>query len=214
MLSDGISLKCVRRAPCAVLTVGDKTYDVERIGKGRYTTAWRNGTDHVWLQVHEKDLSKDALCMAEANPHLPECESFGWFDGAAPYRLYREPLYQPLNARSGKAWNDFKELYRIFGEVRISHTWGENKGVSQRTKEFNAKFEDAVQDTIYLSDSIKEAVRTLIYTAANCGDYGIEISKKNCAVGAKGQLILLDPLFDRAEAEADYQRRVKRSRGY
>lgn len=213
-LLDGITLK--RKQPCAVLTVGDKSYDVERIGRGRYCTAWRNGTEHVWLQVHEKDLSKDALSNAEDNPHLPKCEAFGWFDGDAPYRLYREPLYQPLKAAHKVAWQQFKSVYAAFEDARRADfgRWNDTRNVSQRTSDFNTRFLELVGGSPTIPDTLRDAVRILVQSAAAYGDYGLEISKKNCAVGSEGQLILLDPLFDRAEVEEHYRKARQRARGY
>lgn len=212
-----MSIAIKRKQSCAVLTVGDKTYEVERLGRGRYCTAWRNGTERVWLQVHEKDLSKDALAGAEDNPHLPKCEAFGWFDGDAPYRLYREPLYKPLVAAEKRAWSEFKTLFKLAEDAWLqtisNRPWNDTSNVSARTSKYNCGVEQAVRAST-LPESLKEAVRILVYQAANYGDYQIEISKRNCAVGPEGQLILLDPLFDRAEVEADRNRKMKRARGY
>lgn len=210
-----MSITLRRKAPCAILTVHDKEYHVERIGRGRYTTAWRNGAACVWLQVHEKDLSKDALADCPSNPHLPKCERFDWFDGSTPFRLYREPLYQPLMASAKTAWRDYKALAFLWNNARIAEmnkfTWRDPRTISARTSDFNRTFDDMVASSPHVPETLRDAVEILVRAAADYGDYRIEITKKNCAVGAEGQLILLDPLFDAAEVARAWDARIKKS---
>lgn len=200
------------KAPCAVLTVNGHEHHVERIGKGRYCTAWRNGAENVWLQVHESDLSKDALADCSSNPHLPKVERFDWFDDNAPFRLYREPLYQPLLARHKQAWADFRQIYKLWNDAHSATCqWNDMRNVSVRVNNCNTAFAELVGAST-LAEPLKEAVRELVEQAACYGDYQIEISKRNCAVDSAGNLILLDPMFDRAELEQDRAAKMKRTR--
>lgn len=203
--------------PRAQLTLPDgATVEVEKIGKGRYTTAWRN-SHYVYLQTHENDSSKELLSRLPDNPHLPKVECLGIFDGNSPYRLFREPLYQPLTAKHRKAWELFKLVKTARDEAeresRHARAWTRSDPGTD-AMELNQLFEDKIVDATYIPEPLKDAVRKLTYACANYGAYCIEITKKNCAVDADGNLILLDPCFDLAEVREAMEKRMKAHRGY
>jgi hypothetical protein len=208
---EGISIKM---KPCAVLTLDDGTrLEVERIGRGRYTIAWRN-SHYAYLQVHEKDNSKELLSHLSNNPHLPKVEELGWFAGNSPYRLFREPLYQPLTAKCKAAWELFKLVKECRDEAQREHSkahgWNHTRSdATDDARELNQLFEDKIEDATYIPDKLKDAVRSLVYACGSYGAYCIEITKKNCAVDAKGNLILLDPCFDLAEVRAYWAKRSR-----
>ena len=63
-----------------------------------------------------------------------------------------------------------------------------------------------MEDAVYLSDTIKEAIGQLIDECANFGPYILEVTKKNCAVDDAGHLILLDAVFDLSEVRAQWRK--------
>lgn len=206
----------LKMKPTAELTLDSgEVVQVERIGRGRYTTAWRN-SHNVYLQVKEIEDSKEILASLATEPrnqHIPDCKFLAWADNNSPYRWYRMPLYQPLTAKSGKAWEDFKLIKSLRDETnneRVKGMWSRGGRGDMDATEFNALFNDKVQDATYLSDALKEAIQQLVDEACNYGQYMIEITKKNCAVDNAGNLILLDPLFDYAEVKAARDRQMKR----
>jgi hypothetical protein len=201
-------------APRARLTLPNgESVEVERIGRGRYTTAWKN-SHYVYLQTHEKDSSKDLLSHLPDNKHLPKVERLGDFGRNSPFRLYREPLYMPLTAKCGDAWSQFKELKRMREEAERNCRTRNGFGRFADAAELNYEFDTLVQDATYLSDEIKRAVTDLTYAAGNYGEYMIEITKKNCAVDSEGNLVLLDPVFDWREVYESRQKAMQKHRGY
>lgn len=184
-------------APQAVLTLPDGSeVHVTKLGKGRYTTAWRN-CENVYLQVSERDYSKEilaGLAQVDRNKHIPDCKELERADGNSPFRWYQMPLYQPLTAKSGKAWEEFKLLKQI-----MENAWSSLPFSRKEADALREAVREMVDDATYLSDSIKEAVNQLVDEAANYGEYSIEFSKRNCAVDGNEVLILLDPLFDLSE---------------
>jgi len=200
-------MKLTMLAPRATLSLPDGTQvEVERIGKGRYTTAWRNCSS-VYLQTHEKDSGKEIVCrLAEfsRNPHIPDCKRLDGDDNQI-HNWYRMPLYKPLTAKSGRAWEDFKFLRQVREESRRSLGYNTKRTDDEEAYMLNDSFRQYVDDSTYLSDSIKEAVDQLLNECSNFGAYTIEITKKNCAVDADGNLILLDAVFDLAEIRAAWR---------
>jgi hypothetical protein len=181
------------------------TLTLDRIGKGRFTTAWRN-CSNVYLQTSEQDFSKEILCdlaRMNRNPHIPDIVDLGAMDGNKPYKVYREPLYQPLTARSKVAWAQFKELRDLAHEAwsETITTSGRNDGMDAQV--FIEKFRAAVDNSTYLPDTLKEAISELVNQCYNYGSgYMVEVAKHNCAVDDAGTLILLDPVFNLTQIRA------------
>lgn len=71
----------------ALLTLDDgREMEVQRIGRGRYTTAWANG-HNVYLQVREGEYSKEIMEGLQGTKHIPECRHEGYIGTC---RLYVE----------------------------------------------------------------------------------------------------------------------------
>jgi hypothetical protein len=166
-------IKLTMLPPRARLTLDDgTTVDVERIGRGRYTTAWKN-SHYVYLQTHEKDNSKDLLAHVPANPHIPTVTPLGYFGGQSPFRLYREPLYKPLTAKDRDAWRLFKKLHQA-REDAFRDTMskaGAFRRADLDAARINEALEVRVQDDADLPETIKAAIRDLAYQCANYGAY-------------------------------------------
>lgn len=201
-------MKLKMRPPRAELTLPDgSTVEVERIGKGRFTTAWRN-CRNVYLQTHEDDSGKEILANLAFDPrnkHIPACERMDSQDGNAPYRWFKMPLYHPLTAKSGQAWQDYKILHQMQEDAwgAVCCKFGRNSG--NDAYEMRNTFSEMVQGSPLLSDEIKEAVQQLVDECANYGDYSVEIVKRNCMVDDDGTLILIDPVFDLEAMRRDHK---------
>lgn len=175
---------------CGTITLDSgEIVQVERIGKGRFSTAWRSG-ETVYLKTSDADYSKEIMSvLAEDSPrnrHLPECKFLSHDDGQ--FKWYVMPFYKPLTAKNKQAWDDFKALSKVSEE---------HNSYKAEAADIRQNFQDEVLASNF-SQEIKDAVVQLCDAAANYGDYSIEIARRNCAVDTDGNLILLDPLFDLA----------------
>jgi hypothetical protein len=171
-----------------------ETVEVERIGKGRFSTAWRNCA-HVYLQTKENDYGKEMYSHLSPNKHLPAIEYAGEFGHT--YKLYKAPLYQPLTAKHKQAWADFKTLQGIWESAQIASRAKWNGPLAYRVLIVRQTFRDLTNDATYLSDDLKDAVNQLLDACENYGDtWTLEVVKKNSCVSESGDLILLDYIFD------------------
>lgn len=196
----------------ALLTLDDgSVIEVERIGRGRYTTAWANGT-RVYLQVSEKDLSKEILSTLGGTPHIPDCEHIGWLKDV---RLFAMPKYRKITAKgTPTAYKQYKELARM---MNLAVDQARRRNVNYDGWDLNQAFRDEVDQADVagsLPDSLLEALRLLLDSAANYGEYAMEVRKANVAADDDGELILLDPLFNMREVRESMAAARKRHRGY
>jgi hypothetical protein len=178
-----------------------ETVQVEKIGKGRFTTAWRNCTN-VYLQTHETDYSKEilsSLAHADRNPHIPDVSELGWMDNEKPYRWYKAPLYHPLTAANKIAWKQYKTLHNLTQTCWSKALYILPTNPNATAQRYNELLRESLESAD-LFDTLKEAVEQLIDSCYSYGTgYMIEVTKKNCAVDDAGTLILLDPVFDREQ---------------
>lgn len=200
-----------------VLDNGESIH-VERIGKGRYSEAWKNGK-HVYLITSEKDSSKEMLARMGPNPHLPDTEKLGWMDNDT-HRLYRQPLYRKLSAKQTPiAWSQFKVWKQA-----VEYGWKKAQTNAQRGDHDvlacdvnNAVvewMESQVLDQNVVTEQFVEAVRDLVDNASMY-DYAMEARKANCAAGVDSDfLILLDACFDYTEVVKASMERIKKHWGY
>jgi hypothetical protein len=119
------------------------------------------------------------------------------------------PLYRPLTAKSGKAWEDFKLLKSLLDDARKSLGYNAKRTDYAEAYMVRSAFQEMTDHATYLQETIKEAVRQLCDECCNWGAYTIEITKKNCAVDDDGNLILLDAVFDLAEVRAKYRKMTR-----
>jgi hypothetical protein len=186
-----------------------KTVEVERIGQGRYTTAWANGSK-VYLQTSEKDYSKEILSTI-SGPHIPKCDYVGNLDG--PYRLYSMPKYRKVTAReTPEAWAQLRELIRLREMARMEFL---RAGAIPDGYDINERFREMVDEEGHvLPRSLVLDLHKVLDAAGNYGEYTIEFRKANVAANKAGRLILLDPLFDMAEIRASQERARRRAIPY
>lgn len=207
-----VTLKSLPRRAMLTLDTGTAV-EVEKLGKGRYTMAWRSVSNPavVYLQVSDRDNSKELLSHLDG-VHIPKLEQCGQF--TAEETLYRTQFYEPLTASNRPAWNLFKVLQRYAEQAlrEAQPKYNERLNVQR----VNEDFASLVEEDDALPQSIRDDVRALVNWACSYGEYLIEISKRNLAVDGE-TLILLDPVFDYAEVERANQeakRRAERRSAY
>jgi hypothetical protein len=199
----------LKRIPArAILRYGYITVEVQRLGAGRYTTAWRDvlNPEMVYLQVSEKDFSKEMLTFMQDYKHIPQLEQLESFDNDS--RLYRTKFYRKLTAKHTEAWETYKILATCIEQAKCDTPFNSPPHV------YNQLFDDAVQDKVYLSNEIKETIHALVDWCQSYGEYCIEICPKNLAVDDDGTLVLLDPCFDQKEVKESYKKALDKSRKY
>jgi hypothetical protein len=201
----------------AILTLPDGSpVEVERIGRGRYTTAWATVAYHngskVYLQTNEKDASKEILAGFSGKPYLPEIERLGNFEG--DYQLYVMPRYSKVTAKdTPAAWAQLKELIRL-RELAVS--WAlQRRGINWDGYDLNDSFREALREEPHgLPEELVESLEELLDAAGNYGEYAVEFRRANVAADPAGRLVLLDPLYDVAEVRESHKAARQRANRY
>ena len=195
---------------------GDKeSIEATQIGKGAFATAYLGVDGMVYLVLVDgtdptKGMYVDINRQHGAQPHIPIVEWVGWTTVRRKGRnedatVYRSPLYKaPLRKADSKtAWILYKELKKALEYAN------DNLPYNQRFGCYNTPYiRQYVSD--YLEDADKpkgvkqdewetfvEAVQDLASEAGNYGELSFEFPPRNLATDAKGQLILLDVMFDK-----------------
>ena len=193
---------CVLRArPPAILTP-DGVVSVERIGKGVFATVYREigGQQRVFSLVaegvHDKEILATTYADDPSNPHLPRVTRYGTLtDGRSIYEMpfYGVP-FRSTNANAS-ARAAFSVLRRCIH--RDAGGGSDERGYEVATRKMECIEKAAAQ----LPPRLVEAIRALHDNSTNYGDqYDLEISPRNVATDAQGNLVLLDVLFDRDKA--------------
>jgi len=202
----------LKNLPRRAMLTPDKgaAVEVEQLGRGRYTIAWRSvaNPSAVYLQVRDVDKSKELLSRLEG-PHIPKLEYCGQFE--AEETLYLTQFYAPLTAKNKAAWNVYKVLSR-YAEQAYRQNQPQSYGRQEplNVQRVNEDFASMVEEDDELPQSIREDVRALVSWSCSYGDYMVEIAKRNLAVDGE-TLILLDPVFDQAEVARTNREAAKRA---
>ena len=195
----------------------EESIQATQIGKGTFATAYLGTDGMVYLVLVDgtdptKGMMVDMNRHSGAQPHIPIVEWVGWkkvkrkgvYEDATVYRspLYRAPLRK---ADSATAWAMKKELDKALEYSRDQMSYDERLSCWH-----TPKLRQGVSD--YLEDAKKPkgitkkkwetfvaSVDDLAQEAGNYGALAFEFPARNLATDAKGQLILLDVLFDREE---------------
>lgn len=171
----------------------------EKFGKGKFTTAYRDGQDVYLLSI--EDVCKEAYhhyANATHSKHLPAIEWLDAYDVQTPHgerrvTIYKQPFYHALSAKAYPvAWSQFRVLEKFWYAALASSSPSKAWYYSDVLSNFNDRVEAST-----LPDELKEAVDHLQVAASTYGQsIAMEISKRNCRVDDEGRLILLDMLFD------------------
>ena len=179
---------------------------VKRIGKGTFATVYRMVDAQEKLgkvvievpdDIYDKEILAEVYRQQEGrkNPHLPRIESLG---DTRSGKLYLSEFYKmPLRKGDTKNWKDYQALRACWEEalknVRGRHNY----------RAFMYSGHEVLHETVKCSKkhkvkkSIRDALGELRDWAANYGSsYTFEISPRNVGTDAKGNLVLVDVLFD------------------
>lgn len=204
-MSEQILLKHI---PSAILNIEGQCHRVKRIGKGRFTEAWKNSRS-VYLITRERswgtDYSKE-IYTGVGSIHVPRITYLGMLNGQEA-RVYKSPFYFRLTAKNKIAWAQFKELVRLNEQA-----WNNHRAECDAREHDDACGSDVRQELIELVRasslpcSIRNALVELHNRAYSYGHgYTFEFRKGNLGVTKSGTLIFIDVLFD-MEAVDEYQR--------
>lgn len=175
--------------------------EVETLGRGRYTIAWKvlNDPSTVYLQVKEGtdgDYSKEILSHLQGYAHIPILEKIGEVGALA---LYRTRFYSRLTAKYPAAWSQYRTLAayqaKAWAALRTPAIGYHRPDVGQ----VNERFADMVASDETLPASLRDTCEQLVSWCGSYGEYVIEFAPRNLAVDAACGLILLDPCFNYAE---------------
>ena len=187
-----------------VLHTPEGAIPVKQIGKGTFSTAYltSEASPRVLIVTKEESLDKEMLAdayeSAPRNPHLPKVERFGSMtDGRTVWAmpLYKAPLRK---ADDPKGWAEYLALKTCKEASWRSNQTGYDNNWTTYQCAVGAR----------LRPAMLEALEILMSTAANySNEFTFEFSPRNLATDAKGNLVLLDMLFDR-----DVLRRLRAQR--
>lgn len=126
----------------------------------------------------------------ERNPHIPKVEKLGYTHDKTVYvmPLYKSPLRK---GDDPKGWKDYLAVKKCL-DTAIRSLGHKASGYDINFATLECAREAGVRQ------SVADALETLVDTAANYGDaYQFEFSPRNLATDARGNLVLLDVLFDK-----------------
>ena len=175
---------------------------IRPLGKGMFTKAYvttQQRKPTVYLvtedQVYDKEILRE-ISRNTSSKHLPRVEEVGYTHNATVYRmpLYHSPLRK---GESPQAWAQYQVLRQCWKEadelVYGRSRW--NRNIWDGHKLINAVVECARHRK--LPRGLVRALKLLQDTSGNYGStYSFEFSPRNLATDDKGNLILLDVLFN------------------
>ena len=180
-----------------------KEKSVKRVGKGTFATVYQveGDTKRVVIEVPDDIYDKEILAEVyrqqegRKNPHLPAIEYAGT---TRTGRLYLMDRYKmPLRKANTKNWKDYQAL-RACWEEALRNVQGRHN-----YRAFMYSGHEILNETVECSKkhkvkkSIRDALGELRDWSANYGSsYTFEISPRNVGTDAKGNLVLVDVLFD------------------
>jgi hypothetical protein len=203
------------------LRTPDGDVEVERIGKGAFSTVYREvgGAGRVFAVSADETPDKEIVSFAHdalpENPHIPAIEKFGHTaDGKTVYAMphYRAPLRK---GDSPDGWRDYVKLKKCHDE-----TFEEARRKNYHATPYDlgypvsfATVECAKESQV--SSAVTEAVERLMNEASSYGaTYGFEFPPKNLATDDHGNLVLLDVLFDLEAMARQRAAKQKQRRGW
>lgn len=210
-MSDTITIQA-RKCYALSLPSGE-SYAVTRIGRGRFTTAYKAEDDNrVWLVVNEDagDYSKEILMNCDG-PMFPQLEKIGYT--SKDRSVYLTRYYpRPSATRTPAAWRDFRAL-----ESAWQTAWRDT--AAQHPKDLIWQGHEVMAGTAANlrgagRPDLADAVDELRSAAANYGSsYTCEFAVRN--LGTDGdRLVLTDPIFDMEPLEKARQKAMRKARGY
>jgi hypothetical protein len=183
----------------------DENIPLKQIGKGHFAVAYQrlDMLDEVVVVTKDDTYDKNILAEAHAddpdNPHIPAVVMRGHTDEKSIYTIpwYKAPLRK---GDSAKAWAQYTAIKKC-----LTSAWDTTRKRRGRETDGRLTFEGhAVADlTVECARAAKvsarlcNALESIQGTMANYGaSYVFEFVPRNLATDAKGNLVLLDPMFD------------------
>lgn len=166
------------------------------IGRGRFTCAFAT-TRYVFLYTFYNDHSKDILAFGpNNNPHLPVVNFVGTLMlDRREIKVYKSRFYKTNPCRDEMGENN----YRIMKALQRAHNAANDKvkgdliqkGICHAYNDYVIKNADVPDKMI---DALKQIERGCIWY----GDHYLfdDFRRQNMGLDSKGNLILVDPVFD------------------
>lgn len=183
-----------------VLTLPNgKKVDIEEIGKGHATVAYKGSDGWVYLVTSDEsgDKSKEILSdmnkfesgrvWAESKKHIPYVEEVGFLrNRGVDTMICRMPLYHKLSASNKKSWKDYRDIEKFF-----------YLPPSRSVVEFVNTYPEDSDRVRGVSASISASLIHLASFLMNYGDdFVFDIHRSNLARDDNDNLILLDVFVD------------------
>lgn len=184
-------------------TINGQSFTLEKIGKGAFSTAYRDleNPDQVLIFVRDlqdqdlQDYSKEALadwCYSDnqgAMKHIPKME---WLDQEYKergnfYQVFLTDFYENLSAKHKQAWTQHKQIKRLFDQALTSR--GNNEHALDQTRRFLKLAEKELDQDMY------DALIAVSDAFRNFDDPSFDLGKRNFGVSNEGVLILRDVVF-------------------
>lgn len=203
------------RAATFMLDNGDKITG-EFIGKGAFWEAFRVKN---WVYLverpnhHGTDYAKEIMLWAPkwsgVRKHLPVIEHVGELEDFER-QVYRMKYYEPLTAAHKVAWTQFKALQSAANQA-YSTDWVERKNM--RSDAINRLILNNAKP--FITPALYRALEAIYDASLNYGDhFAFEFATRNLKVDAKGNLILVDPIFDQEIINKTHAQRVAKANRY
>lgn len=163
------------------------------IGRGSFTKAYRAG-DIVYLVT--RDWTKEAMSLFCEGEHLPKIDRLDSDYRGTGRQLYRLPYYETLKPTHVKATAQWRQLLAALGM---------DAGSGSTYYVVLPKLLKIENKTQILSD-----LEQLLSVCSNYhANFGIEFPRRNLKVDTKGNLILLDVVFERLPKGTTFQAIIK-----
>lgn len=182
----------MRKGQKVVKLIKGEKKELEYLGKGRFTTAYKNG-QFVYLFTNEDidkgDWAKEAISMfCRDHTHIPDIWEVEQLDSIT---IYKTKYYEPLTAQHKEAW----QLAKYLEKERMRLWFANNYQINTRKKQWYEVMQEFI-DTITVPGSIKEALQELLNAGLNY-DHSVafEFNKKNLGVDEQGNLVFIDCLW-------------------
>lgn len=183
----------MRRGQKVVKTIKGEKKELEYLGKGQFTTAYKNGK-FVYLFTNKSsekgDWAKEAISLfCRDHTHIPDIWHVEELDSGIT--IYKTNYYEPLMAKHKEAW----KLAKYLEEERWRLWMANFIQVRSRHRMWFEVMQEFI-DTITVPESIKEALQELLYAGMNYDQsVAFEFNKKNLGVDEQGNLVFIDCLW-------------------
>ncbi len=186
------------------------------LGSGRFSTAFLTNAIHrpVIIYTFHEDFSKSILSHTKAenstNRHLPDIKRIGrYVHRGTPCNVYESRYYECLEDKSvSPEMRDLVDLLQDLHDEACSQFPG-NIIRSRESDDFN-KF---ICEGQGIPLGLKKALNALRFIAQDWGDHYLfdSFKDKNLGRDMRGNLILLDPMFDMLKMQRHHETKSRKA---